>query len=263
MQILNIAGYKFITLTDLPALQAYLLQIGDDLALKGTILLSSEGININLAGSVAQLTEFKTLLCKKEFFSNITFRESYSANLPFKRFKVKVKDEIITFRQPHIQPEKQRVENITPEQFKQWLDEERDITILDTRNAYETRFGTFDKAIHLNIKDFTEFDQASTHSHLEKNKPIVMFCTGGIRCEKAGLNLLNKGFSNVFQLEGGILNYFAMVGGSHYNGECFVFDERIALDANLQTTGTTQCTECQGPIKQSSQACSHCHSHLN
>ena len=163
MQILNIAGYKFITLKDLPALRAHFLQIGNDLALKGTILLSSEGINLSLAGSIPHLSEFKSFLQQHVLFSDLTFRESYSDNLPFKRFKVKIKNEIITFRQPNTQPEKRRVENITPHQFKQWLDEQKDITVLDTRNVYEAQFGTFDKAIHLNIKDFTEFDQASEH----------------------------------------------------------------------------------------------------
>jgi len=262
MQILNIAGYKFITLTDLLTLQTYFQQIGNDLALKGTILLSSEGINLSLAGHATHLSKFKTILQNNEFFPDIVFRESYSTHLPFKRFKVKIKDEIITFRQSHIQPEKQRVQNITPEQFKQWLDEDRDITVLDTRNAYEVKFGAFKKAIHLNTKDFTEFGEAS--KHLKKDKPIVMYCTGGIRCEKAGLHLLNNGYSEVFQLEGGILNYFAKVNGSHYNGECFVFDERISLDSNLEITGTTQCKQCQGPIKPSEQTCcSACLSHLN
>ena len=261
MQILNIAGYKFITLADLPALQTYFRQIGNDLSLKGTILLSSEGINISLAGSISHLSEFKTLLRNNPLFSDITFRESYSVNLPFKYFKVKIKDEIITFGQPDIQPEKQRVENVTPEQLKQWLDENHDITILDTRNAYEVKFGAFENAIHLNTKDFSEFGEAS--KHLKKDKPIIMYCTGGIRCEKAGLHLLNNGFSKVFQLEGGILNYFSKVNGAHYNGECFVFDERISLNCNLEITGTSQCKQCQGPIKKFEQACVTCHSHLN
>jgi UPF0176 protein len=253
MQILNIAGYKFTTLTDLPSLQALLMQCGCHLSLKGTILISAEGININLAGTISNLTEFKRILRNDHVFSDMTFRESYSNTIPFKRFKVKIKKEIITMRQPDIQPEKQSVENISPEQFKKWLDEKKDITILDTRNAYEVEFGTFENAIHLGLNDFSEFNDAS--QSLTKEKPVVMFCTGGIRCEKAGLDLLDKGFPTVYQLAGGILNYFAKVGGEHYDGECFVFDERVSLNSNLQITGTTQCKQCQGPIKNGSLGC--------
>lgn len=260
MQTLNIAGYKFTTLNDLTSLQATFLQCCNTLGLKGTILLSEEGVNITLAGKKESISEFKNRLSTDERFADITFRESYSDFLPFKRLKIKVKKEIITFRRQEIRPEKKRANDISPEQLKKWLDENRDITLLDTRNDYEIKFGTFNKATHLHINDFCEFVEAS--ENINKEKPIVMFCTGGIRCEKAGLHLLNKGFPEVYQLAGGILHYFAKVGGDHYNGECFVFDERIALDSSLQSIGTTQCNTCHGPIKQMTQSCSVCHPHL-
>jgi UPF0176 protein len=260
MQILNIAGYKFTTLTDLSTMKAVLLQTCQTLELKGTILLSEEGINLSLAGEIAKVIEFKEILQNDAHFSDMTYRESYSDTKPFKRLKIKLKKEIITLRRPEIQPEKQRAAGITPEQFKQWLDENRDITVLDTRNDYEVKFGTFHDAVNLHIDDFSEFVPAT--AHLNKNKPVVMFCTGGIRCEKAGMHLVNQGFPEVYQLEGGILNYFAQVGGAHYDGECFVFDERVALDPQLQATGTVQCKTCQGPVKPLTQTCSACHSHL-
>jgi UPF0176 protein len=261
MQTLNIAGYKFITLKELPMLQADFKQHCQALDLKGTILLSEEGININLAGPIGSMNVFKSQLSADSRFTDMTFRESYSVLPPFKRLKIKIKKEIITLRREEINPEKKRTQEISPKEFKQWLDEKRDIMILDTRNDYEVKFGTFNQATHLHINDFCEFIALS--ENLSKEKPIVMFCTGGIRCEKAGLHLSNKGFPYVYQLEGGILNYFAKVGGAHYNGECFVFDERIALDFSLQSTGSKQCQACHGPIKPLTSTCSTCHTHLS
>ncbi len=232
MQILNIAGYKFITLDNLSELRTSLLSQCEELMLKGTLLLSPEGINITLSGNLTDVNAFKAQLTAYSSFSDMTFRESFSTTQPFKRLKVKLKEEIITFRHPEICPETQRAPAITPQQFKQWLDQGRELTILDTRNDYETAFGTFANATKLNIEDFCEFPQAT--ENLPTDKPVVMYCTGGVRCEKAGVLLLKKGFSEVYQLEGGILNYFAIEGGAHYEGSCFVFDERIALDPNLQ-----------------------------
>lgn len=232
MQILNIAGYKFITLDNLSDLRIALFNKCQELMLKGTILLSQEGININLAGSLTEVQAFKAYLTTFSNFNDLIFKDSYSHNRPFKRLKVKIKKEIITFKHPEIQPERQRAPAISPQQFKQWLDEGRAVTILDTRNDYETEFGSFAGATKLNIQDFCEFPAAT--AQLPTDKPVVMFCTGGVRCEKAGVLLLNNGFSEVYQLDGGILNYFATEGGAHYEGTCFVFDERVALDPNLQ-----------------------------
>lgn len=246
MQTLNIAGYQFISLSLLPELQLCLQLQCDSLNLKGTILLSHEGINLNLAGTAQNIDAFKTYFSQDIRFKDIVFRESYSSSEPFKHMKVKVKKEIITLHRPEVQPEMQCAPHISPDVFKKWLDEKRDITILDTRNDYEFRFGTFRGAINLQIKDFSDFPEAATK--IARDKPIVMFCTGGIRCEKAGTYLLYAGFSEVYQLQGGILNYFARVGGVHYIGECFVFDQRIAVDENLEVSGTKQCTSCEGPI---------------
>lgn len=255
MQIHNIAGYKFIFLTELPALRGQLLELCQELALKGTVLLSSEGININLAGLSESIVTFKKYVQKDPRFQDMTFRDSYSDSHPFRYMKVKIKKEIITLRVDEVRPEQNaRPPHVTPEEFKRWLEEGRDITVLDTRNDYEIRFGTFRKAVNLNIHDFSEFPQAT--ESIPREKPIVMFCTGGIRCEKAALHLINAGFPEIYQLDGGILNYFAKVGGDHYEGECFVFDQRIALDPDLKTTGTLQCVSCEGPMK--SNYCDQC-----
>lgn len=247
MQILSIAGYKFISLHDgLHTLRDHLFSLCNTLALKGTILLSTEGININLAGTPIHITSFKDQLKVDARFVDFSFHETYSTVPPFKRLKVKVKKEIITLNQPAASPLGARAPHLSPQELKQWLDEKREITLLDTRNDYEVRFGTFTGATHLQIPDFGEFPKVV--DHVEKDKPIVMFCTGGIRCEKAAVYMLNQGYSTVYQLDGGILGYFAQVGGEHYSGECFVFDERIALDAQLNDTDTLQCSLCQGPV---------------
>lgn len=261
MQITNIAGYKFIALDQLSDLASQLTQLGTRLACKGTILLSAEGININIAAVPASIAEFKTWLGEDARFTDMTFRESYSQLPPFKRMRVKIKKEIITMKRPEVQPQAQRAATISPAELKQWLDEKHEITLLDTRNEYEVRFGTFADAQHFQLQDFSEFPASA--KQLVAGKPIVTFCTGGIRCEKAALYLLNAGFPAVYQLEGGILNYFAKIGGEHFAGECFVFDNRVAVDSALLETGTRQCLQCQGPIKQSAAACAICSTNIN
>lgn len=257
MSILNIAGYKFIALTELAALQQKLREQCQAHAIKGTILLSTEGINLNLAATSPAILAFITFLKTDTRFMNMTFHESWSKQPPFKRMLVKIKKEIITMHQPEIHPENvTRAPHISPQELKQWLDENRDITLLDTRNDYEVRFGTFDNAVNLHINDFGELPACI--EPVDKKKPLVMFCTGGIRCEKAAIYMLNQGFENVQQLDGGILGYFKKVGGAHYQGECFVFDERVAVDSNLEHTGTTQCLGCQGPIAKTEVACPNC-----
>jgi UPF0176 protein len=246
MQIINIAGYKFIPLNQLSVLRERLLNHCTVLECKGTILLSVEGININLAGLPDCIAAIKDFLAQDERFADMTFRESFSRQQPFNFMKVKIKKEIITLGVESVKPTEQRAPSITPAELKNWLDAGRDVTLLDTRNGYEVRFGTFNNAVHCDLSDFGEFPLAV--DKVPKDKPVVMFCTGGIRCEKAALHLLNAGFPEVMQLEGGILNYFAEVGGAHYEGECFVFDQRIAVNANLAETGTAQCLVCQGPV---------------
>lgn len=251
---LNIAGYQFITLTDLPALQRQLLAKCSELQLKGTILLSLEGININLAGTPADAQAFQRFLQTFDAFAAISFHETYSSFIPFNVLKVKIKPEIITFKHPTgAVPE--RAPHVPPTVLKEWLDEKRDMTLLDTRNNYEVQFGTFKGAVDLALNDFSELPDSI--AELDRKKPIVMFCTGGIRCEKAAHHMIQAGFEEVYQLDSGILGYFAQVGGEHYEGECFVFDKRIAVDATLTPTGTMQCQHCMGPIPAESD-CARC-----
>lgn len=232
MQIHHIASYKFIVLDQLVERQAALRDQCIVLGLKGTILLGKEGINLSLSGEPGAILKFKQYLQQDSCFGEMSYRESFSDEQPFKRLKVKIKKEIITLRSPLACPEMGRAPAISPQEFKKWQDECRDMVVLDTRNDYEVQLGTFNQAVNLHLNEFTEFLKAA--EQLPREKPIVMFCTGGIRCEKAALHLLGSGFKEVYQLDGGILNYFKEVGGAHFSGDCFIFDERIALDSNLQ-----------------------------
>jgi UPF0176 protein len=229
MRIHHIAGYKFTLLSELTALRQRLLDECCALDLKGTILLSLEGININLAGTPDNINTFVNLFCQDNHFADMTFRLTHTEQQPYRRLKIKLKKEIITLRQQSVQPTEKRAPSISPSEFKQWLDENRDVTILDTRNDYEIAMGAFTRAVNLELNDFCQFP--SSLAKIARDKPIVMYCTGGIRCEKAALHLMNEGYTNVYQLDGGILNYFEKVGDAHYDGDCYVFDERVAVNA--------------------------------
>ena len=152
-----------------------------------------------------------------------------------------MKKEIISLGLDSIRPAESTGESITPHEFKTWLDQGREIVVLDTRNDYEVRLGTFEGAIDLNLSSFRAFPDAVIESEIDKNQTVVMFCTGGIRCEKASAVMMQQGWSDVRQLQGGVLGYFEEVGGDHWNGDCFVFDRRVAVDPALEETTTEMC----------------------
>lgn len=235
-QIRNIAGYKFITLEQPIDLREQFKKVCTRQNLKGTILLAPEGINIMLAGDDADITSFIDWLKNDNRFADMEFKNSYSDIVPFKKLFIKIKKEVIAFGVPEIVPEKFTAPRVEAKQLKQWLDEHKDLVILDTRNRFEIEAGKFANAIDLDIDHFRHFPQAAKElSPQLKQKVIVTYCTGGIRCEKAAAYLMQLGFQQVYQLEGGILKYFEECGGAHYQGQCFVFDDRIALDEKLQT----------------------------
>ena len=235
MSVINLAGYKFVSLDALGDLKATLDRHCCELELKGTILLSFEGINVVLAGSEAATTDFQSFVHADPRFADLRFKRSISAYQPFDRMLVKIKKEIITLRAPGVDPAKERAPAVAPVELKRWLDEGREVVLLDTRNAFEVDAGTFDNAMDLRLSSFGQFAQAADRLDPSlKDKTIVTFCTGGIRCEKAAPVLIGKGFRNVFQLDGGILKYFEECGDAHFKGRCFVFDQRVALDGNLR-----------------------------
>ena len=237
--ILNIAAYLFVSLDKLEELRTRMLQECNERHLKGTILLTGEGINLFLAGAELEMRGFLKWLRSDSRFAAIEAKESWSDEQPFKKMLIKLKSEIIRMNHPSIQPEKGRANFIAPQKLKEWLDRGTDdlgrpVVMLDTRNAFEIDYGTFENALHFNIEKFTEFPEAITkHKEELLDKTIVSFCTGGIRCEKSGLYMREIGMEHTYQLEGGILKYFEEVGAAHYEGSCFVFDEREALEPSL------------------------------
>jgi UPF0176 protein len=248
-EYLNIAGYKFITIPDRNNLREPFKHKCDSLELKGTILLSHEGINIFVAGLESNIITFRNWVIEDERFNDISFKESTSDSQPFNRMNVRLKNEIISVGLPNFDRIDSEDGRIFPNELHQRLSNNEDIVLLDTRNTYETRLGSFHNSIELGIKTFRAFPEAVANMDDSfKNKQIVMFCTGGVRCEKASVIMRDAGFTNIRQLEGGILGYFQEVGGDHWDGECFVFDKRVALKPDLTETGTTVCFACREPL---------------
>ena len=239
LAVLNIAAYRFVALPDAAELQPAFAQRCRDLDLLGTVLLTPEGINLFLAGSDDGIAGFIAWLQLDPRFAGIQIKESRSTLRPFKRLRIKVRSEIITMRQPQIRPAARRAPIVAPAELRRWLDQGQDdqgrpVIMLDTRNAFEVAAGTFAGARQYRLRTFTEFPAAvAAQQHELAASTVVTFCTGGIRCEKAALLMESLGMQHVYQLDGGILGYFEAVGGAHYAGACFVFDERIAVDPHL------------------------------
>ena len=237
--IVNIAGYKFVSLDDLPARIAAVREVATAHALRGTVMLAPEGINIFVAGTREGIDALLAYLRAMPEFADLVVKESLSAQQSFRRLFVKLKNEIIKLNRPDINPALTPAPRLPAETLRQWLAEGREVVLLDTRNQFEIDHGTFTGATSIGLDHFPRFterlnDWVATDPTL-KEKTIVTFCTGGIRCEKAAPLMIQSGFSTVYQLDGGILKYFEECGGAHYEGNCFVFDERIALDKTLTT----------------------------
>jgi UPF0176 protein len=269
----NIAGYKFISFNDAAEKRPQFRALCEELNLKGTILLSPEGINLFLAGLRQPIDRFLAWLRADARFADLQVKESYSAKQPFTKMLVKLKPEIITMKMPVIQPENGRAPAVEAKTLKRWLDQGHDdagkpVVMMDTRNAFEVDVGTFENTLDYRIEKFSEFPEVVTrHKDELAGKTVVTFCTGGIRCEKAAIHMHNVGFDSVYQLEGGILKYFEEVGGAHYAGDCFVFDYRTAVNSALEETATVQCFACRAIVTPREQlspyyvpgkSCPHC-----
>ena len=239
MSILNISAYKFVGIDDREVLRARIVERCDALALKGTILLAPEGINLFLAAPREAVHAFVDWLREDPRFADIVPKESVSDAPPFGRMRVRLKKEIITMRAPAIRPAEGRAPHVLAPDLRRWLDQGHDdagrpVVLLDTRNDYEVAAGTFENTIDYGLSSFTGFPMAvAADRDRFEGKTVVSFCTGGIRCEKAAIHMREIGIENVFQLEGGILRYFEEVGGAHWRGDCFVFDDRGAVDPSL------------------------------
>jgi len=248
-QITNIAAYRFAELSNLKPLRERLVGLCREQSLKGTILLSTEGINLFVAGSADGIEALLAELRSISGLDDLAPKFSLSGHQPFSRMLVRIKKEIIAFGVDGINPARRTSPKLPAATLKQWLDEGRKVTLLDTRNDYEIKLGTFRGALPAGIDHFRDFPQAVAQlPESLKDEPVVMFCTGGIRCEKAGPYMESQGFSNIHQLDGGILKYFEECGGAHYDGECFVFDQRVGVDPALRETDSSQCFQCLSPL---------------
>jgi len=262
MNIVNITAYRFVSINEneLPKMCDALRSCGQELGVKGTIYIGKEGINFSLAGERQPIEKYKAFLNSYKVFKDLYYKESLSGSTPFSKMMVKIKPEIIRMDCETVEPIKKTVPHLSPEDFKRWYEQKKEMVVLDTRNDYEYAVGSFDDAIDLNIENFRDFLEAVKKLPEEyKKKPIVTFCTGGVRCEKAGEYMRQQGFEEVYQLDGGIINYFIKAGGDHWHGDCFVFDDRVTINSKLAETRSTTCFNCKElPAKQAA-TCKYCH----
>lgn len=250
MSIVVAALYKFVNLPDYQSLKAPLLKVCEANNIKGTLLLAEEGINGTIAGERDSIDKVLAYLQSDSRLLDIDHKESFTDNHPFLRMKVKLKKEIVTMGIPDINPNKQVGQYVEP---KDWNDliNDPEVVVIDTRNNYEVEIGSFKNAINPETDSFRELP-----AYVEKNldpkqhKKVAMFCTGGIRCEKSTALMKKQGFEEVYHLQGGILKYLEEVpeNESLWQGECFVFDERVAVDHSLEKGQYDQCHACRFPI---------------
>ena len=267
------ALYKFVRLPDFRELKRPLLERCRELRLKGTLLLAPEGINGTVTGRRESIDGILDYLRSEPRFADLAHKESLAAGAPFHRMKVKLRQEIVSLGLPGVDPEQLRGEYVKPEDWNAEISRP-DTLVLDVRNEYETGIGGFKNAVAPNTGTFREFpDYVEKNLNPEQHSRVAMYCTGGIRCEKASSYLLSRGFREVLQLQGGILNYLEKVDRDHsrWEGECFVFDSRVAVDHELAEGEFEQCFACRRPLRQDDMAsekyqpgvsCPRCHDDL-
>jgi len=249
MKIANITGYKFTPIEDELHLKETILRRSINLNLKGTVLISSKGLNFSVSGTKNNIDKFIVFIHSDSRFADVDVKITYNEYQPFRKMLVRIKKEIISMGVEEINPYQFTGQKISPKELNDKLDNNEEIVLLDTRNEYEVRLGTFKNALDLNLDSFRDFPEEIEKLREDLNgREIVMFCTGGIRCEKASALMLKNGFQNIKQIEGGIINYFKETGGKHWNGDCFVFDDRVALNKDLVETDYVLCFRCREPL---------------
>lgn len=253
------ALYKFVTLADHEQLQAPLLQQMERLQIKGTLLLANEGINGTVAGSQSAIDALLVWLGEQPGLDNIVYKLSFDNDMPFYRTKVKLKKEIVTMGVEGIDPRKVVGTYVKPKDWNKLISDP-EVLLIDTRNDYEVDIGTFKHAVDPKTKTFREFpDYVKENLDPQQHKKVAMFCTGGIRCEKSTAYLKEQGFDEVYHLEGGVLKYLEEVEqkDSLWQGECFVFDNRVSVNHDLEKGDYDQCNACRLPITEQDKASEH------
>jgi UPF0176 protein len=252
MAYLTAAFYKFVELSDFDSLRPSILACCEDNGVKGTILLAQEGINGTIAGSTEGVSAVLAFLRADSRLADLVHKESMAQKPPFHRMKVRLKREIVTMGVTDINPSTMAGKYVKPEEWNQLLDDP-DVVVVDVRNDYEVEIGTFKGAVNPNTKSFADLPEWVRQETKLQNKPkVAMFCTGGIRCEKSTAFLRKQGFEEVYHLEGGILKYLETVpeSESRWEGECFVFDERVSVGHGLESGTYDLCRACRRPISQ-------------
>jgi len=257
------AFYRFIDIpvTELSKVKATLEESASSLGINGLVLVAKEGLNGTIAGSSQAIESYKVFLLANYLPSDQEFKDSYAQKTPFKRFKVDLREEIVSLFDESIDVARQLDHSsyLSPKEWKEAIESEKeDIVLLDTRNKYETKLGVFKGAIDPQIDVFSEFPEYVAKSEIPKDKKILMYCTGGIRCEKASLAMKKAGYEKVYQLHGGILKYLEEFPNSLFDGECFVFDHRVAVDQELRPSQRfSLCPHCGNPADQKIE-CQNC-----
>ena len=244
------ALYKFVSLPDYQDLRSDIFTLCNDNFIKGTILLAEEGINGTIAGSRAGIDNLKEFLTSDGRFTGLEYKESFAATIPFHRLKVKLKKEIVSMGREGIEPARLSGTRVDAAQWNELLNDP-EVLVIDTRNQYEYDVGTFLNAVSPELNSFREFpDYVQNKLDPARHRKIAMFCTGGIRCEKASAFMLQQGFTEVYQLQGGILKYLQEIKPEQnlWQGECFVFDGRVAVDSELHEGDHEQCYSCRHPL---------------
>ncbi len=266
--------YKFVALPDYETLQQPLKAICQAQQIKGTILLAAEGINGTLAGTRHGIDAVLAYIQADQRLQDLDIKESPAADLPFEKLKVRLKKEIVTLGLPEVSPTQQVGTYVAAQQWNELIADPT-VTVIDTRNDYEVGMGTFQRAQNPNTPTFNKFpDYIKNNLDPTKHKKVAMFCTGGIRCEKASSYLLSQGFETVYHLQGGILKYLEEIPEeqSLWQGECFVFDDRVAITHGLETGSYALCYACGHPVSpddlasdeyESEVSCPHCFAGLS
>jgi UPF0176 protein len=244
--------FQAISADRLETLQLELENLGSDSGLRGLIIMATEGVNGTISGpSQESVTNYLSRLSARLDFPELSPKWSVAPSWPFRRFRIRLRDEIVTLGKPEVQPlPPKSPTHLSPEEWNRVMEEE-DVVVLDTRNWYETRIGKFKGALDPNLNEFHSFGEYLENSGLQREKKVLIYCTGGIRCEKAIVEMHQHGFENVYQLDGGILNYLAQFPNRNFEGECFVFDHRVAVDQSLEPSKIYRlCPHCGQPADQ-------------
>lgn len=252
------AFYKFFSIepTSLEQLRSRLQALGVELGARGLVLIAPEGVNGQFSGNAFEVAKFKEILAEVFSQPQFEFKDNPCYRHPFRMMKVEIRDSIVYIGKDNLVPSQEFNHHLTPSQWNEVLENQEDVVVLDTRNTYESQIGKFRQAICPPLGTFNEFPDYVRNANLPKDKKILMYCTGGIRCEKAILEMQRQGYQNVYQLAGGILKYLEEYPDKYYEGECFVFDRRVSVDQSLAPSSVYRsCRYCGNAGKETAKCC--------